>query len=191
MQRHLDACAVLRCLGTTQGRLLRLHALSFLIMTLAAARSAGLGFAAHFVLVSAMAGLVRRPLPYARRPAWSTGRWSLPCCSSVLPCRPCCNWPGAHLARPAPRTRAPARWLAGYLFGFLLLCGLIVRAAGDARLGALLALPASAARCWLFWLLAWLAIRLLGRLRGAFSAVAASAGGRAWRRWPACAARTP
>ena len=64
MQRHLDACAVLRCLGMTQGRLLRLHALSFFwLAALSAVLGAALGFAAHFALVAAMAGLVAGELP--------------------------------------------------------------------------------------------------------------------------------
>jgi putative ABC transport system permease protein len=32
MQRHLDACAVMRCLGVTQGGLVRLHAVLFLFL---------------------------------------------------------------------------------------------------------------------------------------------------------------
>ena len=36
MQRHLDACAVMRCLGMTHGRLLRFHATLFLWLALLA-----------------------------------------------------------------------------------------------------------------------------------------------------------
>ena len=67
MQRHLDACAVMRCLGITQGGLLRLHAGLFVWLALLAARfGCLLGFAAHFVLVSWLADLLALHLPAAR-----------------------------------------------------------------------------------------------------------------------------
>jgi len=51
-QRHLDACAVLRCLGVTQGRLLRLQAVLFAALALVAALVGSvLGHLVHGVLV--------------------------------------------------------------------------------------------------------------------------------------------
>jgi putative ABC transport system permease protein len=171
MQRHLDACAVLRCLGTTQGRLLRLHALSFLIMALAAALLGVLfGFAAHFVLVSAMADLVSTELPLPGvRPALEGALVAgvLLFGFAMPPLLQLARVPTLRVLRRELGPPAPLA-VIGYLFGFLLLCGLIFRAAGDVRLGAL-AIAGFSGALALFWLLAWLAIRLVSRWRGAFS----------------------
>ena len=51
MQRHLDACAIMRCLGMTQRRLVLLHASMFLWLALLSTLAGYLiGFAAHLVL---------------------------------------------------------------------------------------------------------------------------------------------
>ena len=64
LQRHLDACAVMRCLGLTQGGLLRLHAVLFLgLAGLAALLGCSLGFAAHFVLLDWLGSLLAIDLP--------------------------------------------------------------------------------------------------------------------------------
>src|SRR5574343_985568 len=66
MQRHLDACAVMRCLGATQGELLRLHALLFVwLAALAALLGSLLGYAAHFVLLRWLVELLALDLPPA------------------------------------------------------------------------------------------------------------------------------
>lgn len=63
-ERHLDACAVLRCLGATQGRVMALYALELTILGLAAALSGlALGYAAHEVLGRLLAGLSPGALP--------------------------------------------------------------------------------------------------------------------------------
>ena len=68
MQRHLDACAVMRCLGVTQGGLVRLHALLFLFLgSLSAVIGGLLGFGAHFVLISWLSKLLALQLPL---PGW-------------------------------------------------------------------------------------------------------------------------
>ena len=66
MQRHLDACAMLRCLGAAQSEVLGLHALQFLLAgAIAAFIGSGLGFALHQVLVSILAPLMQVNLPRA------------------------------------------------------------------------------------------------------------------------------
>jgi hypothetical protein len=95
MQRHLDACAVMRCLGMTHGRLLRLHAALFLwLALLGAGVGCLLGFAAHFVLIRWLsAGLLDLHLPYAGLAAGSRAGFGVAgCCSSASPFRRCCNW---------------------------------------------------------------------------------------------------
>ncbi|HJV93196.1 MAG TPA: ABC transporter permease, partial [Azonexus sp.] len=59
MQRHLDACAVMRCLGLTQGRSISLHGLLFGWLALISAVVGCLtGFAAHFVLIAWLSKLL-------------------------------------------------------------------------------------------------------------------------------------
>lgn len=66
MLRHLDACAMLRCLGLTQGQVTKLYLFEFLMVgLLAAAIGAFIGYAAHFVLLDALGRLVFKELPPA------------------------------------------------------------------------------------------------------------------------------
>lgn len=51
MQRHLDPCAVMRCLGATQSFLLRVFLGQFLLLGLfSVLAGCALGYLAHFVL---------------------------------------------------------------------------------------------------------------------------------------------
>lgn len=168
MQRHLDACAVLRCLGMTQGRLLRLHALSFFwLAALAAALGAGLGFAAHFALVSAMAGLIAGELPLPGAGPLGEGALVAGVLLFGFALPPLLQLARVPTLRVLRRELGPPAPLAvlGYVFGFALLALLIVRAAGDLRLG-LFAVGGFSGALALFWLLAWSTVRIAGRLRG-------------------------
>lgn len=167
MQRHLDACAVMRCLGMTQGGLLRLHTLSFALLALLATLLGGaLGFAAHFALVSAMAGLVAAELPLPGIGPLGEGALvaAVLLFGFALP-------PLLQLAR-VPTLRVLRRELGapaplaviGHLVGFLLLAGLVVRAAGEVRLG-LFAVAGFSGALALFWLFAGALVRLAGRVR--------------------------
>lgn len=168
MQRHLDACAVLRCLGMTQGRLLRLHALSFVgLAALAATLGAGLGFAAHFALVSAMAGLVVADLPLPGAGPLGEGALVAGVLLFGFALPPLLQLARVPTLRVLRRELGPPAPLAvlGHVFGVALLALLIVRAAGDLRLG-LFAVAGFSAALALFWGLAWSAVRVAGRLRG-------------------------
>ena len=168
MQRHLDACAVLRCLGMTQGRLLRLHALSFFwLAALAAVLGAGLGFAAHFALVSAMAGLIAGELPLPGAGPLGEGALVAGVLLFGFALPPLLQLARVPTLRVLRRELGPPAPLAvlGYAFGFALLAMLIVRAAGDLRLG-LFAVGGFSGALALFWGLAWSAVRIAGRLRG-------------------------
>lgn len=64
MQRHLDGCAVMRCLGARQAQVLRIYAGEFVLFGgLMAALGSVLGYAAQFGLERMLAGLVRAALP--------------------------------------------------------------------------------------------------------------------------------
>lgn len=175
LQRHLDACAVMRCLGMTQGRLLRLHAQMFLWLTLVAIAVGGaIGFAAHFALVEALTGLFAVHLPYpGGRPLLHGAAVAavLLFGFALPPLLQLAKVPTLRVLRRELGAPRPSL-LGGYALGFLLLGGLIVLVAGDPRLG-LLALGGFSVALLAFWLLARAALALVGRLRGA--------GGAAWR----------
>lgn len=62
--RHLDSCAMMRCLGLAQQDIFRLFALEFLFVGLAAcAVGVAAGFAFHFVLLEVLGSLIRTSLP--------------------------------------------------------------------------------------------------------------------------------
>ena len=171
LQRHLDACAVMRCLGLTQSRLLRLHALLFLWLALAAtAAGCLLGYGTHFLLVDGLSGLLAVHLP---APGWRPLAYGAAVAVVLL----------FGFALPPPTLRVLRRelgaprpsLLGGYLLGCMLLGGLIVIVAGNARLGAL-ALAGFAGALAAFWLLARLLLSGIARLR-AWSGL----GGPGWR----------
>jgi putative ABC transport system permease protein len=168
LQRHLDACAVMRCLGMTQGRLLRFHATLFLWLALLAGVVGSItGFLAHFVLMRWLVQLLALDLPPA---GWlpllpGFGVAGVLLFGFAMP-------PLLQLAR-VPTLRvlrrelgAPqASLLGGYLFGLLLLAGLIVWVAGDLRLG-LLAVAGFGGALLAFWGIARLSIAVIARGRG-------------------------
>lgn len=167
LQRHLDACAILRCLGMTQYRLLRLHLLSFIgLALLALLVGGGLGFLLHFILVSYLGTLVDTALPLpGLRPLLEGGL-----VGSVLlfgfafpPLLQLARVPTLRVLRRELGPPAPLA-LVGHLLGGLLMAMLIFRAAGDLRLGAL-ALGGFAAALLLFWGVARIAVALAASLR--------------------------
>ncbi len=64
MQRHVDACAMLRCLGLTQADVTRLYVLEFLFVGIAGGLlGAALGFGAHYLLLQWLGSLLTTALP--------------------------------------------------------------------------------------------------------------------------------
>lgn len=170
-QRHLDACAVMRCLGATQGDLWRLHAGQFaLLATLAALVGCLLGFAAHFLLQLWLAELLATSLP---APGWlPVGQGAAVAAvllfGFALP-------PLVRLGR-VPTLRVlrrelgapPLGFFLGYGLGGLLLAGLMFAVAGDVRLGAV-AVAGFAGAGVVFVAVARVAVWLAGRVRRAGS----------------------
>ena len=63
-ERHLDATAVMRCIGVTQNALLITHLTEFLIIgVLGAALGVALGYATHFVFILLLSSLLEAGLP--------------------------------------------------------------------------------------------------------------------------------
>ncbi|WP_338765955.1 FtsX-like permease family protein [Massilia sp. METH4] len=64
MLRHLDACAMLRCLGLTQNQVTAIYLIEFLLVGLVGSLIGVLvGFASHFVLLELLGRLVQAELP--------------------------------------------------------------------------------------------------------------------------------
>ena len=168
MQRHLDGCAMMRCLGASQRTIFLLHCYQFLFLGLAAsALGCALGFAAQFVLVLWLRNFVTVALPL---PTW------MPALQGVITGMVLLLGfavPPLLRLRGAPTLRVLRREVGfkdGYsvaasVLGFLAIAGLLLWKAGDARLAGYV-LGGFAGGMLVSGALGWLLLRLLGRLRG-------------------------
>jgi putative ABC transport system permease protein len=165
--RHLDSCAMMRCLGLAQNDIFRLFALEFLYIGLAACAigmAAGFGF--HYLLIQALGSLLTTALPMpSLAPALQAGATGLVLLLgfSLPPLAQLRSVPPLRVLRKdvgAPSSRALAGYLVG-LAGFLLL---VVWAAGDLKIGALTA-GGFALGVLVFAGTAWGVLQLLAPLR--------------------------
>ena len=164
--RHLDSCAVMRCLGASQGQVLLIFLYQFLLLGAVAVMLGGLlGWAAQSSLVQAVEALRAANLP---APGWlpllqaaASGMalllgftflplWQL---KSVSPLRVIRR----ELGLPTTNTGLV------YVSGAAVLCVLFLWQAGSIKLG-LTVLGGLAAGLLLFGLIAWLSLRLLAML---------------------------
>ena len=139
VQRHLDPCAVMRCLGATQTLLLRLYLGQFAVLgILAAGLGCALGYLAHFALHAWLAELLATPLP---------APGMLPAVQGVVvgllllfgfAVPPLLQLKRVSTLRVLRRELGSPRGslLGGYLLGFLALVGLMFWVAGEVELGA-------------------------------------------------------
>lgn len=171
MVRHLDACAMLRCLGMTQNQVTVMYLIEFFIVgLLGSIAGAALGFAAHFVLIDGFGALIRADLPSASfMPALqgiATGLVLLVgfALAPVLQLR---NVPHNRVMR-REQDAPQALTLATYVMGLAAFVGLLLWQTGDVKLGLLTAggfLLGFAA----FALIGWFALRMLGLVRSGSS----------------------
>jgi putative ABC transport system permease protein len=163
VERHLDGCAVMRCLGATQAQLLAWHATEFLLLgAIACAAGSLAGAAAQTAFAALLDELLRADLPPPG---------ALPALQGMLvglvlllgfalpPLVQLKNVPAVRvLRREAGALRGGA--IALYASGFAALSALLVWQAGDVRLAATVVGGFSAAVLG-FALIAWLALRFL------------------------------
>ena len=163
VERHLDGCAVMRCLGATQGRLVALYGGEFLALGLAGCLAgAALGYVAQLLLAAALSGLLRADLPPpGPLPAvqgFLVGLVLL--LGFALP--PLLQLKGVPAARVIRREAGNPKGatLAAYAGGFAALAALLVWQAGDVKLGVYV-VGGFAAAVLVFFAVAWLALRAL------------------------------
>ncbi len=138
VERHLDGCAVMRCLGATQGRLLGLYAGEFLMLGAAAcALGCAIGYLAQAAIAAAVVEVIRAELPAPRVLPAAQGflvglvlllGFALPPLVQLK------NVPAVRVLRRETGAAKGATWVS-YLVGGLVLSALLVWQAGDLRLG--------------------------------------------------------
>ena len=138
LQRHLDGCAVMRCLGARQMTIVRLYAAHFLLLALAAsAVGCVLGYAAQAVLARWLGGLVAVALP---PPGWVPAAHGLGAGIALLfafALPPLVGLAQVSTMRVLRRDLGVPRGFGslGYLLGVALICGMVLWRAQDLRLG--------------------------------------------------------
>lgn len=167
MQRHLDAVAMLRCLGLTQSEVTRIYLIEFALIGLAGGVLGALaGFGAHHLLLQWLGSLLTVPLP---PPGW------LPLAQGIItglllllgfaipPVLQLRNVPHNRVIR---REQQPPRpfTLGGYLLALSSFVALLVWQAGDVKLG-LLTSAGFAGGLAVSSLVAWIVLLVLRRMR--------------------------
>jgi putative ABC transport system permease protein len=169
MQRHLDACAMLRCLGMTQNQVGMMYLIEFALVGLAGSVLGVLaGFGAHFVLLELVGQLLTTDLPpISLLPAVqgvATGLlllvgFALP---PVLQLR---NVPHNRVIRREQAAPQPMA-IVTYGLGIIVFVGLLLWQVADPKL-ALITAGGFLIGFGLFALVGWLALFTLKHLRGA------------------------
>jgi len=166
ISRHLDTCAMMRCLGANQAQVLRIFLYQFLLLGCCAVLLGSvLGYMSQAALVESIAAMRDATLPAPGwTPIWQAAAsgmalllgfaflplWQL---KSVSPLRVIRR----ELGVPQANT-----WML-YASGGVVLCGLFLWQAGSLKLG-LTVLGGLAAGLLVFGLLAWVMVRGLARL---------------------------
>jgi putative ABC transport system permease protein len=166
VQRHLDPCAVMRCLGAQQGMLLRIYLIQFACLALlGAVIGCVLGYVSHYTLYHALAALVETELPPpSMLPVLQGMAVGLLLFGFAVP-------PLLQLQR-VPTLRVIRRELgapgggliAGYVLCAAVMAGLMLWIAGELKLG-LYVIGGFSGAVLVFAVLAWFGLAALARLR--------------------------
>ncbi|MBC3861621.1 FtsX-like permease family protein [Undibacterium jejuense] len=170
MLRHLDACAMLRCLGLTQNQVTMMYLSEFLLLGwLGSIVGVAVGYAAHYVLLEWLGSLLAKDLPAA---SWlpalhgvATGLlllvgFALP---PVLQLR---NVPHNRVIR-REQDAPQALTIVTYVLGLSMFVGLLLWQTGDVKLG-LLTSAGFLVGLLGFALISWLCVMSLKRVRNVF-----------------------
>lgn len=166
-ERHLDATAVMRCIGVTQNALLVTHLTEFMVIGLCGAvLGVLLGYAAHFVFVALLASLLEASLPQPS--AWPALQGLL---IGVVLLAGFALPPVAQLRHVAP-IRVLRRdvglprggTIVGYALGMVAFAALTLWSAGDVKVGAI-TLGGFVAAFAVFTVVSYLALRALSAAR--------------------------
>lgn len=167
MQRHLDAVAMLRCLGLRQSEVTRIYLIEFILIgTIGGLLGAAIGFGAHFLLLEWLGTLMTTQLP---SPGWmplvqgvATGLLLL-LGFAIPPVLQLRNVPHNRVIR---REQNPPKafTVSGYLLALASFMGLLMWQARDLRLG-LLTSGGFIALMAISFLAGWLLLRLLQSVR--------------------------
>ncbi|RDU96616.1 ABC transporter permease [Trinickia dinghuensis] len=141
-RRHLDGCAVMRCLGSSERDLRTLVALEFAFVGLTGGGlGAALGYLGHFALLGLLGSLIAVALPPpSPLPALEGIGAGLVLLFgfSLPPLLPLTRVPPLRVLRREWAGQASAAWWA-YAVGIALFGGLLVLAAGELKLGGIVA----------------------------------------------------
>jgi putative ABC transport system permease protein len=168
LQRHLDACAMLRCLGMKQNQVTQLYVMEFIFIALVGSvLGAMCGFAAHFALLYWLAPLMTTALPAA---GW------LPCVQAIItglllllgfaipPVLQLRNVPHNRVIR-REQDAPQAFTLMGYVLALGCFLILLIWQAGEIKLGVITA-GGFLLGLAVFWLFSWVLLQSLHQLRG-------------------------
>ncbi len=167
LQRHLDACAMLRCLGAGQGQLMRMYLLHFTVLGAAASLIGCIaGALAQQALAYWLGSVVAVELP---RPGWLPAAQGMVTGLALLlsfalpPIVALGRVPTLRVLRRDLGTPG-ARGATGYALGYAVITGMIFWKASDPRLGAYVVLGFSGAML-VAGALAWLLLKGVSGLR--------------------------
>src|SRR6185503_19573533 len=163
VERHLDGCAVMRCLGATQGKLVRLFGVEFALLGIAAsATGLAIGYAMQMLVASTLETLLRASLPL---PSPMPGVQGMAVGLVLLlgfalpPLLQLKNVPAVRVMRResgAPRGGV----LGAYAAGLGALAGLLIWQAGDLRLGVTV-VGGFAVALAVFFVASWATLKLV------------------------------
>lgn len=168
VRRHLDNVALMKCMGASQGFVLRVVVLELTLLgLLAAALGAALGFLAQAGLAALLKELIRGELP---APTAAPALLGLATAVIILvgfalpPLLQLKRVPPARVLRRNLEP-PPLRFAASYLFALGGLCAMLFALVRDVRLVAYVAVGTLATVAVLYGA-GWLLVRAAGRLRG-------------------------
>jgi putative ABC transport system permease protein len=162
VERHLDGCAVMRCFGATQNKLLMLFGCEFFLLGLVAcAIGTAIGFVAQFFIAEILGGLLRADLPaVSMLPALQGFLVGLVLLLgfALPPLVQLKNVPAVRVIRREAGA-ASGSTIAVYSAGLVSLSGLLIWQAGDVQLGVTVVGGFGVAVA-VFAAVAWVALRL-------------------------------